>query len=204
MLRFLKTTVVGGLLFILPLLLIGVLVEKAVHLLRPAIAKLLPMFPDHAIAGVTLFSLLALVALLLICFLAGLLARTRFARQLLEPLENGILANIPGYQLVKDTASRVAGLDNEEGLVVGLLEDDGRYVFCVTRDEPRDGMIAVYRPDAGPAGGTAGELLFVPAESFIRTDLTWLQVLTCLRRCGLGALVLAEPWLPPAATPARD
>ena len=34
MFKFIKTTVVGGLLFILPLVLIVVLIEKAIHLLR--------------------------------------------------------------------------------------------------------------------------------------------------------------------------
>ncbi|WP_043309002.1 hypothetical protein [Pseudomonas sp. ML96] len=199
MLRFIKTTVVGGLLFILPLILIVVLVQKGVHLLRPLVAKLLPMFPDHAIAGVTAVSMLALLALLLVCFFAGLLARTGFAKRLMHPVENGILANIPGYQMIKDTATRVAGIEHAEGLVICLLEDDGRYVFCLTREEPVNGMIAVYRPDAGPAGGTAGELLIVPADSVIRTDLTWLQMLACLRRCGLGGLELASPWLAKAA-----
>lgn len=34
MFKFIKTTVIGGLLFILPLVLIVVLIEKAIHLLR--------------------------------------------------------------------------------------------------------------------------------------------------------------------------
>lgn len=48
MFRFIKTTVAGGLLFILPLVLIFLLLEKAVRLLRGPIHKRLPMFACSA------------------------------------------------------------------------------------------------------------------------------------------------------------
>ncbi|NMZ58322.1 hypothetical protein [Pseudomonas nitroreducens] len=41
MLRFIKTTIAGGLLFILPLVLIVILVEKAIHLLSGPLQKVL-------------------------------------------------------------------------------------------------------------------------------------------------------------------
>ncbi|CAE6920294.1 conserved protein of unknown function [Pseudomonas marincola] len=63
MLKFIKTTALGGLLFILPLLLIGLLIEKAIHLLQGPIHKLLPVFEQHAVAGITLFTLAACLVL---------------------------------------------------------------------------------------------------------------------------------------------
>ncbi|UVE18426.1 hypothetical protein NVV93_03200 [Pseudomonas sp. LS44] len=196
MLRFIKTTVAGGLLFLLPLMLIVVLLEKAVHLLRPAVAKLLPMFPDHLVAGVTLFTLVTLLALLVVCFGAGLLAKTVLAKRLLGTLENYVLANLPGYQLAKDTATRMAGIEDAEGTSVGLYEEDGCYQFCLAMEPPSNGWMTIYLADAGPSGGTAGSLLMIPAERFQRTELSWLQVMNSMRRGGRGAVVLAEPWLP--------
>lgn len=55
MFSFIRTTVAGGLLFILPLMLIVILMEKAVHLLREPIRKLLAMFTHYSFAGITLF-----------------------------------------------------------------------------------------------------------------------------------------------------
>ncbi|MCR1827057.1 hypothetical protein L1F06_006910 [Ectopseudomonas hydrolytica] len=50
MFRFIKTTIAGGLLFILPLVLLFILIEKAIHLLRGPLHKVLPIFSGFSIA----------------------------------------------------------------------------------------------------------------------------------------------------------
>lgn len=71
MYKFIKTTVIGGLLFILPLVLIVVLIEKAIHLLRGPVEKLLPMFKGYDVAGVTLVSVATLLGLIVCVFSPG-------------------------------------------------------------------------------------------------------------------------------------
>jgi len=85
MFKFIKTIVIGGLLFILPLVLIVVLLEKAIHLLRGPVEKLLPMFKDYDVAGVTLISLATLIGLIVLCFLAGLRRDGRGMLALMQP-----------------------------------------------------------------------------------------------------------------------
>lgn len=197
MFRFIKTTVAGGLLFILPLVLVFVLLEKAVHLLREPIHKLLPMFAEYSVAGVTLFTVVALVVLVLICFIAGLLAKTRPGTALLNALEDNVLGKVPGYGLLKDATAHLAGLANVEGAKVGLIGEDDGWLFCLVLEQRQD-WYSVYIPDAGPAGGTSGEVRVVPAAQVRLTELAWMPVLACVRRGGHGALALAAPWLPPA------
>lgn len=91
MFRFVKTTAAGGIIFILPLLLILVLVERAVHILEGPALKLMPMIAGKSVAGITAFTLVALVAIVLICFLAGLVAKTQMAANRLSFLEESIL-----------------------------------------------------------------------------------------------------------------
>lgn len=197
MFRFIKTTVAGGLLFILPLLLVFMLLEKGVHLLREPIHKLLPMFAEYSIAGVTLFTVVALVVLVLICFFAGLLAKTRFGTAVFNALEDNVLGKVPGYALLKDATVRLTGLENVEGAKVGLLNEDDGWLFCLVLEQ-QEAWFSVFILDAGPASGTSGEVRVVPASQVRLTELTWLQVLACVRRGGHGALALAAPWLPPA------
>jgi uncharacterized membrane protein len=197
MFRFIKTTMAGGLLFILPLVLILVLVEKAVHLLNPVLHKLLPMFDRYSVAGVTLFTVVALVALVLICFFAGLLAKTRAGTALFNTLEDNVLGKVPGYGLLKDAASHLAGLENVDGARVGLVCEDDGWLFCLVLEQQHD-WLSVYIPDAGPAGGSSGEVRMVTAAQVQLTGLAWMPVLACVRRGGHGALALAAPWLPSA------
>ncbi|MDI2590315.1 hypothetical protein NYP20_14160 [Pseudomonas sp. N3-W] len=197
MFRFIKTTAAGGLLFILPLVLIFILVEKAVRLLKPVLHKLLPMFDHYSVAGVTLFTVVALVALVLICFFAGLLAKTRAGTALLNSLEDNVLGKVPGYGLLKDATSHLAGLENVEGAKVGLVCEDEGWLFCLVLEQQHD-WFSVYIPDAGPAGGSCGEVRMVTAAQVRLTGLSWMPVLACVRRGGHGALTLAAPWLPGA------
>lgn len=196
MFRFIKTTVAGGVVFILPLILILILIEKALHLLHNATAKVLPVFADYSVAGVTLLSVIALFALILICFLAGLIARTTLASGLIKAIEDKVLGKLPGYQLLKDATARMAGIENIEGAQVGLICEDDGWLFCLVLESEVEGWISVYVPDAGPSGPAGGDLRMLPAGMVRTTSLEWLPVLACLRRGGRGALALAGPWLP--------
>ncbi|WP_223162272.1 hypothetical protein [Salinicola halimionae] len=198
MFKFLKTTALGGVLFILPLILIGVLVQKAVHILRVPISKLLPMFEHHTVAGVTALSIVALLALLLLCFLAGLLAKTKTAKRVRHLIEDKLLDNVPGYRLLKDTMARMTGIEDDIDTQVGLYIDGDIVQFCLIV-EIKDAWTSIFIPDGGSAGLTAGAVQMVPSEQVYLTELTWLEVLKCLKRNGHDSLSLAEPWLPKAA-----
>ncbi|VVP66161.1 hypothetical protein PS918_00306 [Pseudomonas fluorescens] len=195
MFKFIKTTVLGGLLFILPLVLIIVLIEKAIHLLQGPVQKLVPMFSGYNVAGVTLVSVATLVGLVVMCFLAGLLARTAIAKRAVDAVEDKVLGNLPGYQLLKDATARIAGMDNEEGSRVGMIAEGEGWRLCLVLDAAGD-WLAIYMPDGGPAGGTAGEVRLIPASQVVITDLPWLSLLGCLRRGGRGTLDIMAPWLP--------
>ncbi|WP_445673024.1 hypothetical protein [Pseudomonas inefficax] len=195
MLRFIKTTILGGVLFILPLVLLAVLIEKAIHLLSGPLQKILPMFAGFTVAGVTAISVAAIVALLFLCFIAGLLARTAAATRSMSMLEDRVLGNLPGYQLLKDAASRAAGMDDVEGAKVVLI-DEGEWTRFGLALESRDEWLLVYLPDGGPAGGTAGEVRMVHQAQLQFTDIPWLPLLACLRRGGRGALELSAAYLP--------
>lgn len=194
MFKFIKTTVVGGVLFILPLMLIIVLIEKAIHLLSGPIHKILPMFEGYHVAGVTMISLATLLGLVLICFLAGLLAKTDAASNALTAIEEKVLGNLPGYQLFKDVSSRVAGVDKEDDTKVGMIEEGDGWRLCLVLETVGD-WATIYMPDGGPAGGTAGEVRLMPTAQVVVTDVTWLPLLATLRRGGRGSLELVGPWL---------
>lgn len=194
MFRFVKTTVAGGILFILPLVLIVILIEKAIHLLSGPLAKIAPFFKDSTVAGVTAITLAAVIALGLFCFLAGLLAKTQAATKTLEELENRILGNLPGYQLLKDATSRLTGMENIEGAKVGLIPEGSGYRFCLVL-EVHEEWLLVYLADGGPAGGTAGEVRAMPQQEVVITEIPWLSLLACLRRGGRGALELSATYL---------
>ncbi|MFJ4064463.1 hypothetical protein ACIPW4_04090 [Pseudomonas sp. NPDC089996] len=194
MYKFIKTTIAGGVLFILPLLVVVILIEKAIHILTPPLQKVMPLFSGYTLVGGTSLTVLALLALAFICFLAGLLARTAIAARTLGALEDRILGNLPGYQLIKDATSRFAGLENMEGARVGMIAEGEGFRFGLVL-ETQEQWLLIYLPDGGPAGATAGEVRAVPHDQVTLTDIPWLSVVACLRRGGRGTLELMKQYL---------
>lgn len=191
MFTFIKTTIAGGLLLILPLVLVFVLIEKAIHLLSGPVQKVVPLFSGFSVAGVTSVTLATVVLLALFCFLAGLLAKTAFASRALDTLESRLLGNLPGYQLLKDATARFAGMDDIEGAKVGMISEGEGFRFGLVLESCGDWLL-VYLPDGGPAGGTAGEVRAMPRSQVRITDIPWLSLIACLRRGGRGTLELAS------------
>lgn len=95
-----RTTIIGGALFLLPLavvvFLLGQVFAVGLKIAQP-IEGLSPV--DH-FGGVALDNVIALTLILLICFLAGLVARHATARRLVGNLEEWMLHTIPVYAMV--------------------------------------------------------------------------------------------------------
>lgn len=138
-----KTTLIGGLLFLVPLVIIVAVLGKAISVMMVIAEPMADLLPIDSIGGVALANLLALLGLLVICYLAGLVARISFASKAMKAIEEKALMKIPGYVMIKAITS---GLDESEtqsmkpvlitlgtvqriGLEIEQLEDGRSVVF---------------------------------------------------------------------------
>jgi uncharacterized membrane protein len=112
---FFGTTVIGGVLFLIPVVVLVVVIAKAIGYMMVVAQPMADWLPVDTIGGVALANIIAGVALALVCFLAGLLARHALASALVSRLESRVLVNLPGYLMIK---SLVSGFD--ESKVAGL------------------------------------------------------------------------------------
>ena len=103
--NFVKTTVIGGLVFLVPVVVIVLVIAQAVELMLTVAEPLADVIPVESIGGVALANFIAAIMLVIVCFLAGLLAKTAPARKLVDTAERAVLQNIPGYSLLKGFAS---------------------------------------------------------------------------------------------------
>jgi uncharacterized membrane protein len=100
----------------------------------------------HAYMG----DLLALALLLVLCFLAGLAAKTSFARKSVDALEKKLLAKVPTYDSMKSKflATLQSQSQSPEGPamrpVLARFEDSWQIAFEVERIP--GGIITVYVP----------------------------------------------------------
>jgi uncharacterized membrane protein len=183
--RFVRDTIVGGVLFLVPIMVLLAILGKAHAISSKIVLPLAQRLPSEFVAGLSTPRLLAILLIVLFCFVAGLFARTALARRLADSLEDTVLARIPGYTLTKGMVESMAGTDRgiaREAILV-RIEDAWQIGFLVERVEP--GHVAVFVPGSpDPMSGSA----YILTEDRIKSlDLPIKAALDCVRGAGKGS-----------------
>jgi uncharacterized membrane protein len=186
LLKFVRTTLVGGVLFLVPLVVLSAIIGRALQVAHRVIDPLTTrLFPD-ASRPVLLTS--AVLALVLFCFLAGLLAVTAPARRVVGWLEGALLSKIPGYTFLKSAGASALGVETtvQYPVVLARIEDSWQFGFVV--EKMADGNQAVYVP--GSPNPLSGAVYFMGADRIRATQIPMHAAMKCLRRLGAGSAAL--------------
>jgi uncharacterized membrane protein len=159
--HFFASTALGGILFLLPVVVLVVVLGKAIGLMMIVAEPMASWLPIDTVGGVALANVIALLAVLVVCFLAGLLARHALASAFMRNLESRVLVNLPGYLMIKSLVSgfdesKVAGLKpvalqlgtaERVGYEIEKLSDGRSMVFIPSPPNPFSGITQVLPPD---------------------------------------------------------
>src|SRR5262249_44797384 len=94
--RFLKSTILGGLLILVPLIVLGAVSAWAIASAAHAASPLMQWLPDPSVAGVSLAFVIVVLGVIATCFLVGLFAQTALLRYFGDRAERFAMY-IPGY-----------------------------------------------------------------------------------------------------------
>jgi uncharacterized membrane protein len=149
--------------------------------------------PVDGVGGIAKANLLALVALLVVCFVAGLFAKSGFASRLVEKLESGFLQSIPGYTFIKGLTGGLTGDDEEEQLapVLARFDDAWQVAFCAER--LADGRVVLFVP--GAPDPWSGSLMIMDEERVQPLDRSMAATVRNLRALGRGSSELLSAGL---------
>jgi uncharacterized membrane protein len=182
---FLRATFVGGILFLLPLVVLTLVLGEAEEIARPIVAPLASEIAMQSMAGIPMATILALGAIVLFCLGAGLFARTRLARRMAEWRESVFLFYIPGYDFFKGVGESLIGYERGRmhQVVLARIEDTWQIGFLTERLD--SGHYAVFVPRTPEVW--SGALYLVAEDRLQRLDISRVDAMKCLRRLGLGA-----------------
>jgi len=182
-LNFIKTTVIGGLVFLVPLMVLIYIFGKAIGFMMVIAQPLADWLPLDTVGGVALANLLAILAVILVCFIAGLVARYSVASSFVETLESKVLMNIPGYTMIKGIKS---GFDPSEtkGIKSVALQLGSAERIALEIEKLPDGRSMVYIPSAPSAWSGVTQIL--PADQITYLDIPATKVLELTERYGHG------------------
>lgn len=186
--QFVRTTFVGGVVFLIPFLVIALLVGQALDILRQLARPLERVAPRWVEFGPTLQLTFAALGLLLLAFLAGVFARTRPGQSLVGWVESSVLGALPQFSFARGVAESLEA-GEEKGRVVLVPLDAGQALGFLFED-PVDGLYPVFLPDAPQ--WTTGTVIFVEEAKLRHIDMTMLEATRLLKRMGAEERGLLE------------
>jgi uncharacterized membrane protein len=186
-LLFVARTTFSGLLILVPIYLTVLLLLKAMSSVAGAVRPLSRLLPDWFPAE----GLLSLLVVLLLCFLLGVLVRTRAGRAAGERIEHRFFDRIPGYAVIRGLTHQLAGDTRERTWKPALAEIEEALVPAFIIEELEDGRFTVFVPSVPTP--LAGAVYVLDRNRVHPVDVPFTHTLKILSRWGSGAkeLVMA-------------
>ena len=194
--QFLRTTIVGGLFFLAPIVVLIVILAKAFDFAKKFLDVILGRFPGVVELSGGAATALSVVIIALLCLLAGLVADTAAAERLVDALESSLLSKIPGYEYLKQEGASALGVAEIAELPVFFVPMEGGWQLGVQIETLSGGLVAIFVP--GAPNPHSGSVFFFSSDILRPAGIKLAVALNCLRRCGAGASALGASW-PPAA-----
>ena len=180
-----KTTIIGGLVFLIPLVLLVGLVGKAFNIMRTVSTPVVNLISAEKFAGYAVADLLAITALLIIALLVGLLARSSLFDGFYQKLDAIILQVIPGYSYIKGMTGSLSDTDAAKTLKpVAVIQDDMVQIGYEVERLP-DNWVAVFLP--GAPDTRSGSVGYFTDDRIRRLDTNFAGLASCLKTLGRGS-----------------
>lgn len=189
--NFFRTTLLGGIIVILPAIILilafkwlfGV-VGNAIEPLTNLAVEWIPV-PDEYNRLVAVLVVLAVI--ILGCFFIGLFVRTKLGLMIYSAFENSFLSRAPGYKMIKETVNQLLGKKTSPFSSVALVQifENETMVTAFITDRHDNGMVTVFVP-TGP-NPTSGFIYHLDQQYVHPVAVSVEDAMRSVISCGAGS-----------------
>lgn len=181
---FLRTTLIGGVLYLIPVVLLLALLGKAMQIAHQVSPPILQGVEAAHLGHILSPQVIAVLLLLCFCLLAGLFSQTVLGRRISAGID-GKLGNLPGYSFYKGVGDSLVGAEPEGMRRTVMVSIEDAWQIGMVVDELEDGLIAVYVPAVPEAH--SGSLFFMEPDRVVPLSIGVKTAMQTLRRMGVGS-----------------
>lgn len=181
-----KTTILGGVLFLAPLAVIAFILGKVFQVSTRIVEPLDHLMPVKSVAGVASLNILAILLILLVCYVAGLLAQRAFVGKRMQRVDGFLGDVIPGYAVFKaliGSASSNEELAARLKPVIARFDDYEQIAFEIEKGESQSVLFLPGAPSAW-----SGSTVIADNSRITPLNIPTHQTTKLLRTFGRGSL----------------
>jgi uncharacterized membrane protein len=146
MMNFIKTTLLGGLFILLPLMLLWLGLQEISGLLVAMATPIADLFPKGPFEDLTTPGLVAALLIIAVSFILGLAARSYLLIRIGRQIENSILEKLPMYRMLKIMSGALMNSDTSEVVPALVKDGSGGGDPCYVIEKHKDGRATVLLP----------------------------------------------------------
>lgn len=192
---FIQTTILGGVVVILPVTVLFLVFRWIFLRLTNAIQPFTDMITARAEIKEILADALVVLTILTVCFLVGIAVKTTLGGWFYRTFERRFLIKTPGYSLVKETLIQFISAKKSPFSSVALAQIFGNdtLVSAFVTDQHADGSYTVFVP-TGP-NPTSGNIYHLPGRYVYPIDVSVEDAMRSIISCGAGSSKLLHAYL---------
>jgi uncharacterized membrane protein len=180
-----KATIVGGLLFLLPLILVVLLLGHAMKLAAKVAHPLSQAIGLEAALGPAAEDAFAAVVLLVIAIVAGVIAGTALGKTLLRWAENSFLGGLPQYRMMKTMAEGFTQIETADGATPALINVEDGWQLGYRLEQLQNGWVAVFIPQSPTP--MSGNIMYLPGNRVRTLDIPMMEAMGVVKAMGAGS-----------------
>ncbi len=182
---FLKTTLLGGLIFLIPVVVITVVLGKAINIMLVFAKPLEKLVPFESMGGIAIIDILAFFIVILLCFLAGLSTRSSTGKRAFNWIDSKLIVLIPGYVILKGFATTIDKDSEEIDKIPVFVKLDDQTMMGIEVERLENGLVTVYLP--GSPDTWSGTVAYMTEDRVERLNIDYLEASKILRNLGHGS-----------------
>lgn len=177
--------IINGLLtFLLPLVLVIIIMEKALVIIKKILAPIKQHFPEIHFFGVGAFALFCLGLIFFICYLAGLLIERKRITRFVNAIESAISIIISGYSMMKSRANESFNSEEDSNWSAVMVKDEENWKIGIEIEKQNDGFSMVFFPE--PPDAKSGEIKLIHHSKIKPAKMSVGAVVVAIRKYGKG------------------
>jgi len=190
--RFILTSLMGGLIVILPIAILSGVFGWVVKTITKIISPVTRILMIHSGYREMVANIFVIILIFSVCFFVGVIIRTRLGKYLHFIIEKRLLSVAPGYNLIKDTIFQLLGNKKSAFSSVALAQIfcNETLVTCFITDESPLGFYTIFVP-TGP-NPTSGNIYHLKKKYVHLIDVSVEEAMKSIISCGAGSHKFAD------------
>jgi uncharacterized membrane protein len=181
----LKATVVGGLLFLLPVILVVLLLGHAMKFAAKVAHPLSQALHVDSVLGPAAEDIFAALMLVVIAIVSGVVASTALGKTMMRWAESSFLGGLPQYRLMKSVGEGLVQIESSGNLKPALVNIEDGWQLGYSLEQLQTGWVAVFLPQAPTP--MSGNILYLPTNRVRLLDITMVEAMAVVKHLGTGS-----------------